>query len=699
MSICGSSTTSTKRLQVDATSLADLKAELHRKKGEATKNRQQGNYRPEKVRETKTNIWSKENTGLIARMQKDLQKKKEDEFAEERAKLQLEKKARLYDSLKKGKGRSSESVTENFLVNFSANPDDDSDEDFIEDREYPADSKDEEWVEYVDALGRTRKCMRKDLPKQQRQVKDLVREATVEKEGGREGGETGQGLRKEAPDLMDEQTRLDMLRQKWEEQEMENLAKNDIHYSDIRFDEARTHGAGFYNFSNDESKREGEQSTLKKLHEETDAMRRKRERKAESRKRAMDIRIKKVRAKRRAMAGLPPEEENSDDELDEKADYNSDDDDDKPLDINKSVMDGLKLFRSKADETTERQLNADKRVAGSIRREWDEDKEAQQEDDAPRREWRVMDQREWVSKKRVERPGEFAPPSSYDKGKSFDQQAYIQAKTALMQKEQEAKAMEEKRKKFNANSWKDGIGGGPGPIRSAPPPSYRKTPPPANQKFPSNVPPGFDGPPGTEDTSLMPPPPSAPPRGPPVALMSMDLPRPQELPEEEEDEEEQGCMIGPPAPSEESISSQPSSSHNWGVPAAGYGSYQGPAQSQGPRPSPLPQDRAETMPSFSKDDRLALHKRMQEQDFLPPATRIRNEIEEGEGFSGDDDDDEDDEEERKRSGRGAEVAPPCDMGYYGASQGRGRGRGGFRSHEDMADAFSAGMKAQEERKK
>ena len=75
------------------------------------------------------------------------------------------------------------------------------------------------------------------------------------------------------------------------------------------------------------------------------------------------------------MAGLPPEEENSDDELDEKAaDYDSDEDD-KPLDINKSVMDGLKLFRSKADETTERQLNADKRVAGSHRRDWDDDKE------------------------------------------------------------------------------------------------------------------------------------------------------------------------------------------------------------------------------------------------------------------------------------------------------------------------------------
>ena len=135
---------------------------------------------------------------------------------------------------------------------------------FTEDRAYPAGSKDEEWVEYVDALGRTRKCMRRDLPSQQRQMKDLVREATVEKEGGREGVETGQGLRKEAPDLMDEQTRLDMLRQKWEEQEMENLAKDDIHYSDIRFNEARTHGAGFYKFSNDESKREGEQGTLKR---------------------------------------------------------------------------------------------------------------------------------------------------------------------------------------------------------------------------------------------------------------------------------------------------------------------------------------------------------------------------------------------------------------------------------------------------
>ena len=178
--------------------------------------------------------------------------------------------------------------------------------------------------------------------------------------------------------------------------------------------------------------------------------------------------------------------------------------------------------------------------------------------------------------------------------------------------------MEEKRKKFNANSWKDGIGGGPGPVRSMPPPSYNK-PPPTSQKFPSKMPPGFDGPPGTEeDSSLMPPPmgaPAAPPRGPPTPLMSMDLLRPQGFPEEgdddDEDEEEQGCMIGPPAPSEAFMGPPPSSSQNWGVPAAGHGSHQGSVPSQAPRPSPLPKDPSETKSGLSQSDRVALHKRMQ----------------------------------------------------------------------------------------
>jgi len=153
---------------VDATSLADLKAELFRKKGEAVKNRQKGNYRPEKQNTKKANIWSKENTGLLARLQKDLEKKKEEERSQERSRIQLEKKTRLYNSLKEGKGRSS--VAGNFLVEFGGK--DDSDDD--EGRDYPAKNESEEWVEYTDALGRTRSCMKKDLQHLKKQDKDLI---------------------------------------------------------------------------------------------------------------------------------------------------------------------------------------------------------------------------------------------------------------------------------------------------------------------------------------------------------------------------------------------------------------------------------------------------------------------------------------------------------------------------------------------
>ena len=53
----------------------------------------------------------------------------------------LEKKAKLYDSLKKGKGRST--VGENYLVNFSttAEEEDSEEENFTVDKEYPASSR------------------------------------------------------------------------------------------------------------------------------------------------------------------------------------------------------------------------------------------------------------------------------------------------------------------------------------------------------------------------------------------------------------------------------------------------------------------------------------------------------------------------------------------------------------------------------
>ena len=130
------------------------------------------------------------------------------------------------------------------------------------------------------------------------------------------------------------------MRQKWEEQEVENLEKDQLHYSNIRYNEARTHGAGFYNFSNDEEARLGEQSTLKKLHEETDDKRRQRERKNEKRDQAMKVRLKKIRARKRKEQGLEPLESDSDSEEEKRRDGDSDDDG--AEDIQKSVMEGLR---------------------------------------------------------------------------------------------------------------------------------------------------------------------------------------------------------------------------------------------------------------------------------------------------------------------------------------------------------------------
>ena len=371
-----------KRLTADSTSLADLKAELHRKKGEAHNNKVKGNFRPEKHNETekKTNIWSKKNTGLIVRMQRDMEKRKEEERSFERAKFMLEKKQKLYESMKKGKGNST--IADNFLVDFSGR--DEEEEDLSGDFSYPASRPDEEWVEYTDALGRTRQCMKKDLKSLQRQDRDMVREE--EEQGERE---TGEGMRKEEPDLLSADMRMDMLRQKWEQQEMENLTKSSIHYTDMRFDEARTHGAGFYNFSNDEDKRQQEQKTLKKLHEETDAMRILKEKKAEKRKRDMADRIKKIKAKKREKLGLPPESDSDSDDGGERVE-DEEEDVNEAMDINKSVMDGLKMFR-RNNEEAERQRNMMMREASSGARDWDRDKESQDGEELGRtKEWKVI---------------------------------------------------------------------------------------------------------------------------------------------------------------------------------------------------------------------------------------------------------------------------------------------------------------------
>ena len=84
---------------------------------------------------------------------------------------------------------------------------------------------------------------------------------------------------------------------------------------------------------------------------------------------------------------------------------------------------------------------------------------------------------------------------------------------------------------------------------------------------------------------------------------------------------------------------------------------------------------------------MELHRRMQSQDHLPSSGLNSHVLE---AFQ--DDSDEEEEEDLNR-GKGSEVAPPCDMSYFNAGPSSSNSKQGFRSHHDMADAFSAGLQA------
>ena len=163
-----------------------------------------------------------------------------------------------------------------FLVNFNAIEDgkDSSDEEEnaeewvnTENHEYES----EKWIEYKDSLGRTRIAMKKDLPElilrdkklnaatpAQNKVEEPVLSRIADLEPEHEQS------------MLSEDMRRELLRQKWEKEEEENLKKTKVHYKDVLFDEARTHGAAFYNFSRNETERASEMENLKGLHKETE---------------------------------------------------------------------------------------------------------------------------------------------------------------------------------------------------------------------------------------------------------------------------------------------------------------------------------------------------------------------------------------------------------------------------------------------
>ncbi len=464
-----------KKLLSDSSSLVDLKAEVFRKHQEAKFNKLHGKSAPTfahaNAKDRGEQIWSKKNAGLTTREKRDLQERSEEEL---RVREALDRKAKLYDELKNGGGASDD----RFLVQFNHNREDDDDDGG--DGHYPEADPGEAWVEYTDSLGRTRTCMKKDLDWIKRQDRELSQAAD-------ERSAQGPSQIPNEPDLLSEDMRRELLRQKWEKEEEQNLTKRNVHYQDVLFDEARTHGAGFYRFSKDESTRHDQQEELNQLHKETEQARASADQEKAKRRNALKARLKKVRDKKRLRMGLPVLESDSDDNDGDADDMKQEE---KEKSLEEDVMENLKQLRK---EKEEREREAKRRLTV---REWDVGKDGVSASSASaslaqsygmKGEKKILDQSEWVSERRRDRAHEFAPPTNYEptaKSRKIKTQPHTTASLDSAYGRRSSKSSASSRSTSTTSS-------APFAVPPPPTPPHFSTPPPGYQ----HPPPGFDTPP------------------------------------------------------------------------------------------------------------------------------------------------------------------------------------------------------------
>lgn len=367
------------------------------------------------------------------------EKNERDRFADEdremlaKSKKVLEAKAKLYDRMTNSGGSLNSDDT--CLVRFnqkkqdtrpidSSSSDPESD---IDNSKYDLD--DGEWTEYTDCLGRTRKCHKEDLDFFKKKDREFDRDAvntrnrSEEKEPSKTpwfvdtAGISSVDLPLYKPtndddtmSMISKSSKMEEMRVQWEHKEQENLNRDQIHYQDVLFDEARTHGVGYYTFSLDADERAKQQKVLEKEREKTLEEQRKREELRLAREKIVTGRIFAAKNRQRARLGLPPmtmEEFDADRKKDMKVETKDD-----PKEKKRDEKEMKKKDKLEHEREEKRQQHL---------RPWDEGK-----DNAPRRatassdedEWKYkpekpepMSQEKWNEIQRAERNPDFAPPT------------------------------------------------------------------------------------------------------------------------------------------------------------------------------------------------------------------------------------------------------------------------------------------------
>lgn len=188
--------------------------------------------------------------------------------------------------------------------------------------------------------------------------------------------------------LAHERTR-EQLRQQWQEQEAENAYKESLHYGDVRFQEAREHGVGFYDLSGDSAERQKQLDMLNKLRDQTEKQKEISKRMKEKRKAMLEARLARIRQKK----NIPDNKQ--------EEDKDSSEDETEQVDTSNSAPDHSKITG-----------NSDTLEVPETR-PWDEGKNLADMVNDPHFRKKKLSQEDWVELQRQERLTEFAPPSAY----------------------------------------------------------------------------------------------------------------------------------------------------------------------------------------------------------------------------------------------------------------------------------------------
>ncbi|CAG8765285.1 37496_t:CDS:2 [Gigaspora margarita] len=258
---------SNRTIDISSASVIDLKAELFKQKEEFQKQKASANNQPVSAAlrrvAKKSGLWERQNKGVSERSQKD-----ELEIIEaptlEASRIAMERKAKLYDQLKKT-GINDEKLAEEILVDFDRKALEHLSDDELDEDKTNVDN---------DPWGLTFMLINK--------IKTMYYVYSTLLPGEGEG---------------DDISAMEQERRQWEEAALEELKNGGpIHYDETK--EIRTKGVGFYRFSKDELEREEQMRALKEMRLETEAKRTNYQSIKEKRKAQLDARMAMIRAKR-----------------------------------------------------------------------------------------------------------------------------------------------------------------------------------------------------------------------------------------------------------------------------------------------------------------------------------------------------------------------------------------------------------------